>query len=401
MKHPLRVGRQVPGAGDVMLKRAILLLAAFAALFICVRLTDVRALDAAPAVAQSIPDTLGLDTKAKAAVVLDAATGRVLFAKNANARLPMASTTKIMSTLLTLEQDGQDEWFTVDPDAIRVEGSSMGLRAGDRVTLSALAYGMMLPSGNDAANAAAVRIAGSKEAFARMMNERAGELGMEDSHFVTPSGLDDNAHYSSAYDMALLTREALSNPRFAEICSQKSAKVCFGNPPADRWLSNHNRLLKLYPDAAGVKTGFTDAAGRCLVSYAQRGGVRLIVVTLNCPDDWNEHIKLYEHYFGALTQTAPGEMIPAADLPVTGGTQTYAAVTFEEPEPVALLPGERLDVTVTAEPFLYAPVQAGDVVGHALFSVGGQPVADVTLTAADDVAAVKGKTPLFTRLFGG
>ena len=279
MKHPLRVGRQVPGAGDVMLKRAILLLAAFAALFICVRLTDVRALDAAPAVAQSIPDTLGLDTKAKAAVVLDAATGRVLFAKNANARLPMASTTKIMSTLLTLEQDGQDEWFTVDPDAIRVEGSSMGLRAGDRVTLSALAYGMMLPSGNDAANAAAVRIAGSKEAFARMMNERAAELGMEDSHFVTPSGLDDNAHYSSAYDMALLTREALSNPRFAEICSQKSAKVCFGNPPADRWLSNHNRLLKLYPDAAGVKTGFTDAAGRCLVSYAQRGGVRLIVVT--------------------------------------------------------------------------------------------------------------------------
>ena len=154
----------------MMLKRVILLLAAFAALFICVRLTDVRALDAAPAAAQSIPDTLGLNTKAKAAVVLDAATGRVLFAKNANARLPMASTTKIMSTLLTLEQDGQDEWFTVDPDAIRVEGSSMGLRAGDRVTLSALAYGMMLPSGNDAANAAAVRIAGSKEAFARMMN---------------------------------------------------------------------------------------------------------------------------------------------------------------------------------------------------------------------------------------
>lgn len=151
------------------------------------------------------------------------------------------------------------------------------------------------------------------------------------------------------------------------------------------------QALKLYPDAAGVKTGFTDAAGRCLVSYAQRGGVRLIVVTLNCPDDWNEHIKLYEHYFGALTQTAPGEMIPAADLPVTGGTQTYAAVTFEEPEPVALLPGERLDVTVTAELFLYAPVQAGDVVGHALFSVGGQPVADVTLTAADDVAAVKEK----------
>ena len=242
-----------------------------------------------PAVAQTIPDTKGVSIAAKGAVVLDASNGRVLFAQNANGRLPMASTTKIMTALLALEQPDLDEPFVVDPTAIRVEGTSMGLKEGDTVTLRALAHGMLLPSGNDAANAAAVRIAGSKDAFAGRMNERARELGLEDTHYVTPSGLDADGHYSSAYDLAILAAYALENPDFREICCKESAKVEYGNPPYGRWLKNHNKLLGLYPYAIGVKTGYTDDAKRCLVTAAQKDGVTLVAVTLAAQDDFNTH----------------------------------------------------------------------------------------------------------------
>ncbi len=383
-----------------MLKKGIALLIAFLLLLCGVRMTEAAALEERPAAARSIPDTLGVETKAKAALVMDAASGRVLFAKNANTRLPMASTTKILSALLALEQDGIDEWFTVDTAAIHVEGSSMGLREGDQATLRALAYGMLLPSGNDAAGAAAVRIAGSKERFAEMMNERAAEIGMEDSHFVTPSGLDDPEHYSSAYDMALLAREALENPLFAEICAKPSAKIQYGNPPYDRWLQNHNRLLKSYPGTVGVKTGFTDSAGRCLVSCADREGVRLIVVTLSCPDDWNEHKKLYDRYFGLLRPEEVGGLVPEVEIPVTGGERDAVAAVFDEPGPVALMDGERVDVAVTAAPFLYAPVRRGQVVGSVKFSCDGQPLAEAALTAARDVDAEETKPSLWSRLFG-
>ena len=194
---------------------------------------------------------------AKAVILMEAESGRVLCGKEIHTRLPMASTTKIMTTLLALEQPDQEEWFTVDAQAIQTEGSSMGLQEGDRVTLQALSYGMILPSGNDAANAAAVRISGSIPAFVERMNQRAQELGLADTHYQNPSGLDAEGHYSSAYDLAQLTRTALQVPQFAEICRQSSAKVCFGNPPYDRWLKNHNRLLELDPHAFGVKTGYT------------------------------------------------------------------------------------------------------------------------------------------------
>ena len=156
---------------------------------------------------------------AKGAVLIDSVTGEILFEKNAKSKLPMASTTKIMSAMLALESGNLDEEFTVDSNAIKVEGSSMGLQEGDRVTMRALVYGMLLPSGNDAANAAAVRLCGSVDAFVQLMNDRAVELGLNSTHFVTPSGLDDytDDHYSSAYDMAVLAKEALKNPDFREM----------------------------------------------------------------------------------------------------------------------------------------------------------------------------------------
>lgn len=327
------------------------------------------------------PLHLPLAEQARGAAVIDADSGRLLLAKDADQRLPMASTTKIMSAMLTLEQDGLDAPFTVDKNAIRVEGSSMGLREGDTVTLRALAYGMLLPSGNDAANAAAVRIAGSKEGFARMMNQRAAELGLTDTHFVTPSGLDGKEHYSTAYEMALLAREALQNEAFAEICGKSSAKVSYGNPPYDRWLANHNKLLKYYEGAIGVKTGFTDTAGRCLVSAAQRDGMRLIVVTLNCPDDWNVHMRLYDACFARLKRQTVD--LPEHAVPVAGAGTVETAWSGDS---VTCLEGETPTVTVTAEPFLFGPVEKGRAVGKAVVRAGETVLAEFDLSAAEQIA---------------
>ena len=241
-----------------------------------------------------------LEVSAKSAIVLEAKSGRVVYEKNGYDVLPMASTTKIMSTVIALESDiDLDEYFTVDSDAIRVEGSSMGLQEGDRVTLRTLCYGMMLPSGNDAANATAVRVAGSVEAFVDMMNDKAKELGLENTSFVTPSGLDDytDDHYSTAYDMAVLTSYAVKNPLFREICSSKNVELEYGNPPYKRWLANNNKLLRYCDGVYGVKTGFTDDAGRCLVSSCERDGMTVVCVVLNCGPMFEESSALLEQAF--------------------------------------------------------------------------------------------------------
>ena len=226
-------------------------------------------LTAVPADAAQIPDAAP-EISAKAAVLIDAQTGQIIYAQNETEKRPMASTTKIMTVLLTLESGDLDTEFTVDADAIRVEGSSMGLQEGDTVTKRALCVGMLLPSGNDAANAAAVAVAGDIPSFLEMMNARAKEIGMTRSWFASPSGLDADGHGASAYDMALLAREALKNPAFAAICSQPEMTVSFGNPPYARTLTNTNKLLTMDESIIGVKTGFTDAAGRCLVSACTR-----------------------------------------------------------------------------------------------------------------------------------
>ena len=238
---------------------------------------------------------------ARAAVVLEYETGRVLYEKNADLQLPMASTTKIMTTLLTLESGNIDDWFTVDSEAIKVEGSSMGLSEGKEVTKRILCYGMMLPSGNDAANASAIAVSGSIDAFVELMNEKAENFGLTSTHFVTPSGLDDytDEHYSTALDMANLTRLALSNDIFREICGTTSICLEFGDGESF-WLSNSNKLLSSCYGVIGVKTGFTDKAGRCLVSACERDGVTLICVTLSDPNDWYDHTNLYDYCFSML-----------------------------------------------------------------------------------------------------
>ena len=347
-----------------------------------------------PARAQCLVTGENYSVGARAAVVMEAQSGELLFAQEPHKRLPMASTTKIMTALLTLEQPGLDEEFVADPDAIRVEGSSMGLQEGDIVTLRALAGGMLTASGNDAAGAAAVRIAGSSDAFVRMMNRRAADLGLADTHFVTPSGLDADGHYSSAYDLALLGRAALRNPEFARMAGEKHLALTFGNPPYRRSLLNHNRLLSLYPGTVGIKTGFTRTAGRCLVSAARRDGVTLIVVTLGCGDDWNTHIALYERYFPKviLQEAVPqGEIL----LPVTGGNRAAVPLVPTEFPALARVEGRELLVSqkIFAPNFAYAPLKGGDIVGKIVYYRDGQPVAQSPLAVGEPVEALPPEAP--------
>ena len=331
------------------------------------------------------------EISAKAAVVISADTGEVIYAHNAAEKLPMASTTKIMTTLLCLESGGLYDEFTVDSEAIKVEGSSMGLREGDTVTKYALCCGMLLPSGNDAANAAAVKISGSIEKFAELMNDRAREMGLSKTYFVTPSGLEGEGHSSSAADMALLAREALKNDIFREICSQTSLKLRFGDPPYERWLKNTNKLLTMYDGVYGVKTGFTDEAGRCLVSACERDGKDLICVTLNDRNDWNDHMALYDYGFQtARTLEVPLPADISADI-VGGSSEKLHLSAKESTISVTTAAGDISDFefTVIGQPFLYAPINAGEEAGKLRVSFMGREVETVPLYADEDIAFEK------------
>lgn len=310
---------------------------------------------------------------AAAYVVMDAVSRRVIFESNAHLKLPMASTTKIMSALLCLESGDLDSEFTVDSEAIKAEGSSMGLTEGDIVTKRALCYGMLLPSGNDAAGAAAVKIAGSYEKFAQLMNERAKVLGMEDTHFVTPSGLHDDEHYSTAYDMGLLTARALENEDFRTICSQTSAEIKFGNPAENRRLVNTNKLITLCDGVIGVKTGFTDEAGRCLVSACKRGDITLICVTLNDRNDWQDHEMLYDEAFSEV-KAEYACMPQDIKLPVAGGTEQSVPLYAKENVVYSRISGDDSspDIRWEAEavPFLFAPVEKDSIAGYLVHYCG-------------------------------
>lgn len=327
----------------------------------------------------------GVEVSAKACILMEAATGRVLYEKHAREKLPMASTTKIMTTLLCIESGGLDEEFVVDNAAIHVEGSSMGLQENDIVTKYALCCGMLLPSGNDAANAAAVAVAGSIPDFITMMNARAAEIGMKDTCFVTPSGLDGEGHGASAYDMALLTREAMRNPVFREICARKSANVNFGNPPYARTLYNTNKLLGMCEGVIGVKTGFTDEAGRCLVSACERDGVTLYCVTLSAPNDWQDHQKLYDYGFSHVQKTELAIPEELSQKVVGSDTQQIALVP-EKTLCIGAFEGDTSAVTykILKPPFSYAPICAGDEVGMLEYYYEDLCIGTVPLCAVQD-----------------
>ncbi|WP_101697793.1 D-alanyl-D-alanine carboxypeptidase family protein [Clostridium minihomine] len=332
---------------------------------------------------QKAPDGTPV-VSAHSAVLIDAYSGKVLFAKQESERLPMASTTKIMTALLALETAAvKDPVVTVTDEMVRVEGSSMGLMPGNKIKLSDLASGMMMVSGNDAANTTAIAVAGNAPEFAKLMNARAKEIGMKNTNFVTPSGLDAEGHYSTAYDMALLGAEALSNNQFAGIVSQKQISVKFINPDQTIRYGNHNRLLSLYPDSIGIKTGFTKKAGRCLVSAAERNGVKLVAVTLNAPNDWDDHEKLYDYGFSLLSPFTPDTSLFDLKVPVVGGMVDSMSVVPGAVEQISLTKEEAEQVKLTVElpRFVYAPVRAGEMVGTARYRLGNETVLEIPLLA--------------------
>ena len=327
-------------------------------------------------------DKSGIGVSAVSAILIEADTGTVLFSKNA---------------LLTLEAGEPDKEFEVDPTAIKVEGTSMGLREGDIVTRRALCYGMLLPSGNDAANAAAVNISGSKSAFAVLMNKRAEEIGMTDTNFVTPSGLDADGQYSCAYDLALLTREAMNNKDFAKICGSPKAKVSFGNPKSDRILVNSNKLLTSYDGCIGVKTGFTDSARRTLVSC---DGVRLIAVTLNAPNDWSDHAKMLDYGFEKVTLCEMKYDSSALSLSVVGSEKETVGVECGTVKlPLCNEQKDKITAEIYMPKFIYAGLAAGEKVGEIHYLLNGNTIATAPLKTAESCVQKERKTDFFTVIY--
>ncbi len=324
-----------------------------------------------------------LSISAQSAVLICAESGEILFERNADKQLSMASTTKIMTSLLALEAGTPNREIVVTEEMVSVEGTSMGLVAGDSVSLIELVYGMLLQSGNDAANTVAYVIGGNPEGFADMMNARADKIGMKNTNFVTASGLDDDEHYSTAHDMALLAAECLKNPEFAAICSQKTAKLTYGNPPYARTLTNHNRLLWSYPDSIGVKTGFTKKSGRCLVSAAKRGGITLVAVTLNAPDDWADHKELLDYGFSVCKSSLLTCDLSQTAMPVSGGKKDSVALRLAYRSEGL----EGSECVLLIKPFEYAPINEGETVGKAVFVYGGRAVAEIPVVTAQSVEA--------------
>ena len=257
--------------------------------------------------------TEAVEVSAAAAVLMDADSGRLLYDKNGEKRMLIASTTKLMTALVALEQGGLQQEITVTGGHM-AEGSSMYLRPGEKLTLETLLYGLLLSSGNDAALAVTECMGGAVPFVARM-NEKAAELGMENTHFANPNGLDDEAHYSTAEDMAKLAAAAMDDPVLRRVASTKTARI------GGRTLTNHNKLLSRVEGCVGLKTGYTKAAGRTLVSCAERDGVRLVAVTLQDGDDWNDHASLYEQGFRVLRPVKAVErgLRLAAERAIRGG----------------------------------------------------------------------------------
>lgn len=245
--------------------------------------------------ADSLPQFSG--TSARAACLIDAKSGAVLYSYNSDKRLPMASTTKIMTALTVLETLDPDKEITVPKEACGVEGSSIYLYPQEKITVKNLLYGLMLESGNDAASALAYACCGSEEKFAELMNGKAHDLGLIDTHFTNPHGLPDENHYTTAYELALIAAKALENEDFRTITSTATYACKVDGKSASRFFSNHNRLLRSYEGCIGVKTGFTKTAGRCLVSAAERGGRRYVAVTLGDGDDWRDHTAMLDFAF--------------------------------------------------------------------------------------------------------
>lgn len=328
---------------------------------------------------------MAIADSADSACVINAVTGETVFAKNIDKRRPMASTTKIMTAIIAIEKCKMDEVVSVSAIAGRQEGSAAYIYEGDSIYMKDILYGLMLNSGNDAALAIAEHIGGSAEVFAEMMNEKAKEIGMDDTHFMNPSGLDDPEHYTTARDLAKLAQYAMNNKEFREIVSSKKYQAKLVNSDKTLYFSNHNKLLTLYEGATGIKTGYTRKTGRCLVSSAERDGMKFIAVTLGAPDDWKDHSQMLDYAFsGHYPQKAveKGSRVKIADL----NNEQYSFLAADDfVVPMKKNSGQNIDVVRHVAKDLSAPVNAGEKVGYIEIIYNGNTLGTIDIISEKDI----------------
>ena len=335
---------------------------------------------------QAEPERDTVDVSAGGVMLMDARTHKVLYAKTAHEKLPMASTTKIMTAILAIEAGNLDALVTIPQEAYGVEGSSMYLRLGEQISMRDLLYGLMLVSGNDAAVAIAVHVGGSVEGFAALMNAKAASLGAHNTHFVTPNGLPDPDHYTTAYDLALIACYAMQNETFREIVGTTYYQTTTGE--IARTVKNKNKILWEYEGGNGVKTGYTMAAGKCLVFAAEREGMQLVGVVLNCPDMFPSAKRLLDYGFETYQQ----ETLVAADeriarVRVTGGKKNTLEVASKNDIIILVKNGDSTTVrtVVNLAGPVEAPVEKGDVLGTLEVWEDGRVLAETELVAAETV----------------
>lgn len=334
-----------------------------------------------------------LSVSAESAVLIDASDNTLLFSKNADTRMPMASTTKIMTALVAIEHGDIDGIITIPPQAVGTEGSSIYLYEGERLTLRQLLYALMLESANDAAVAIAIEIGGSIEGFSKMMNKKVAELGLTNTNFVNPHGLDHQNHYTTARELAIITSAALKNELFREIVSTQKTTIPLNDTEDVRLLINHNKMLRNYDGTIGVKTGFTKRCGRCLVSAAERDGLQLIAVTLNAPNDWNDHTNMLDYGFNSYVNVTLAEQNTyRLVLPVTGGNDNTLVCTNTE-SIKSTLPSAHGEIIchIEAPRFVIAPVSAGDHIGNITYYCDGKIIGESRLIAVSTINATTPK----------
>lgn len=345
-----------------------------------------------PPISVAAVSTDALTLSARSAILIDGEENAILYAKNERQRLPMASTTKIMTAIVCAELLELDTVLTVPREAVGVEGSSIYLCEGEMLTVEELLYALLLESANDAALTIAIRAAGSVENFAQKCNEKADSLLLRDTSFKNPHGLHEEGHYTTAHDLAIICSAALKDPRLRAILSAKKMTISLGktkeNPNGNgiRYLKNHNKMLSLYEGAIGGKTGFTKKSGRCLVSCAKRDGMTLIAVTLNAPNDWQDHTLMLDFGFETFeyrTFFEAREFI--FDFPVTNAESDVVTLTNVAPIR-AVVPKSQRDFTQSVEStlhFAFAPIEKGQVLGELKITVLGKQRSSLLVAISD------------------
>ena len=315
-------------------------------------------------------------------ILIEGKTRQVIKKENENLPLPIASTTKIMTAITAIENADLEDIFAVSEKAQNQEGSSIYLRCGEKISVKDLLYGLMLNSGNDAAMVLAEGVSGSVDAFANLMNEKAKKIGCKNTNFKNPSGLNEEGHFSSAYDLALIMAYAMENERFREIVGTKRYNI--DNGESITYLKNHNKLLWQYEYCTGGKTGYTKLSGRCLVTTAERDGVRLIAVTLNNPDDWNTHKELFEYGFGEIKNTEIIKKDGILATKVINGTKVNLIAGDDVSIPI--VSGKRAKITGKIHlKERYSEIKIGDFLGYADIYLGEYPIARISVKSGQKV----------------